>query len=184
MVTKKKPTALKLDMGCGPNKKEGFHGVDQYKMPGVDTVLKIGTAKWPWANDSVDELHASHFLEHLTQDERVHFFNEAHRVMKKGSKATIITPHWANNRAYGDPTHKWPAISEMFYFYLSKKWRAEQAQHTDVKWNPKGYSCDFAATWGHSFTAELSVKNQEYVQYALQNFKDAAQDLHATLTKE
>ena len=31
----------KLDIGCGKNKKEGFHGVDQYKMDGVDTVCNL-----------------------------------------------------------------------------------------------------------------------------------------------
>jgi hypothetical protein len=173
----------KLDIGCGKSKKEGFHGVDQYKMDGVDTVLKIGFAKWPFADNSIEEAHSSHFVEHLTAGERVHFYNELHRVMKPGSKATIITPHWASNRAYGDPTHQWPPVAEMSFYYLSKAWRAEQAPHTDSKWNKDGYSCDFQATWGYSFSPELGNRNQEYVQFALANYKEAAQDLHATITK-
>jgi hypothetical protein len=174
---------MKLDIGCGKNKREGFHGVDQYAMEGVDTVLKIGSAKWPWKANSVDEVHCSHFLEHLTQVERVHFMNEAFRVMKPGAKATIITPHWASNRAYGDMTHQWPPVAEMFYYYLKHEWRMTQAPHTDKKWNPQGFTCNFAATWGYSFGPELGVRNQEYVQFALQNYKEAAQDLHATLVK-
>lgn len=187
MVTKKtatpKPTLLRLDVGCGPNKKEGFHGVDQYKMPGVDTVLKVGAAKWPWADNSVDEIHASHFMEHLTPKERMHFMNEAYRVMKKGAKATIVTPHWANNRAYGDMTHAWPPVAEMFYYYLKREWRLAQAPHTDVKWNKEGFSCNFESTWGYSYSPELSTRAEEHVRFALQNYKDAAQDLVATLVK-
>lgn len=179
----KKEAPTKLDIGCGKNKREGFHGVDQYEMDGVDTVLKIGKVKWPFADSSVEEAHSSHFVEHLTAVERVHFFNELYRVLKPGAKATIITPHWASNRAYGDPTHQWPPVSEMSFYYLKAEWRATQAPHTDKKWNKDGFSCDFSATWGYSFAPELGVRNQEYVQFALQNYKDAAQDLHATLVK-
>ena len=32
---------MKIDLGCGKNKKEGFIGVDQYAMEGVDVVLNI-----------------------------------------------------------------------------------------------------------------------------------------------
>jgi hypothetical protein len=174
---------MKLDIGCGKNKREGFHGVDQYPMDGVDTVLKIGADVWPWEDGSIEEVHCSHFLEHLTQQERVHFFNQAHRVMQPGAKMTVITPHWASNRAYGDPTHCWPPMAEMAYYYLSKAWRETQAPHTDIKWNPQGFSCDFTATWGYSFTPDLAVRNQEYVQFALQNYKEAAQDMHATVIK-
>ena len=174
---------MKLDIGCGKNKREGFHGVDQYAMEGVDTVLKVGTEAWPWDNGCIEEAHASHFVEHLTADERVHFYNELYRVLKPGAKVTIITPHWASNRAYGDPTHQWPPVAEMSFYYLKQDWRDTQAPHTDLKWNQKGYSCNFTATWGYSFSPELGARNQEYVQYALQNFKEAAQDLHATLVK-
>jgi hypothetical protein len=174
---------LRLDIGCGGKKKEGFHGVDQYAMEGVDTVLDVGGEVWPWEAESVDEIHASHFLEHLTAKQRVHFFNEACRVLKKGSKATIITPHWASNRAYGDPTHQWPPVAEMAFYYLKQEWRDAQAPHTDKKWNPEGFSCDFDAVWGYSFGGDLQSRNQDYVQFALANFKEAAQDLHATVTK-
>lgn len=173
---------MKLDIGCGKNKKEGFTGVDQYEMPGVDVVMDL-RGSWPWEDNEVDEVHCSHFLEHLTQEERVHFMNELYRVMKPGAKATIITPHWNNTRAYGDPTHKWPAVSEMMFYYLKKEWRDTQAPHTDIKWNRNGYSCDFDATWGHSYGPELAGRSQDYIQFALNNLTNAAMDLHATLVK-
>lgn len=174
---------MKIDLGCGGRKREGFLGVDQYAMEGVDVVLNIGVDVWPWENDSVEEIVASHFLEHLTAEQRVHVMNEAFRVMKAGAKFTVITPHWASNRAYGDFTHQWPPVAEMFYYYLKQSWRETQAPHTDKKWNPKGYSCDFDASWGYSFTPELAARNNDHIQFALQNYKEAAQDLHATLVK-
>lgn len=174
---------VKLDIGCGKNKREGFIGVDQYPMENVDVVMDVREV-WPYENDSVDEVHSSHFVEHLTGVERVKFYNELHRVMKVGAKATIIVPHWASNRAYGDFTHQWPPVSEMSFYYLSKEWRATQAPHTDAQWNPLGYNCDFEATWGYGLHPAIISRNQEFQQFALQFYKEAAQDTHITLTKK
>lgn len=174
---------IKLDMGCGKRKKDGYVGVDQYAMEGVDVVLDIGNEKWPWDDNTVEEIHASHFLEHLTSTQRVHFMNEAYRVLKDGGKANIITPHWASNRAYGDFTHQWPPVAEMFYYYVKQEWRDTNAPHTDAKWNKEGYSCNFDATWGYSFSPDLGSRSPEHIQFALQNYKEAALDMHATLTK-
>src|SRR5688572_13911022 len=105
-----KEKEIKLDLGCGPNKKEGFLGVDSIKFKGVDVVFDLATGRWPWKDNSVSEAHASHFVEHLDAKERTHFVNELYRVLKPGATAQIIVPHWASQRAYGDPTHKWPPV--------------------------------------------------------------------------
>ena len=166
---------MRLDLGCGKNKKEGFHGVDSLEFEGVDTVLDLTQTPWPWEDDSVEEVHCSHFIEHLTWPERVKFFNELYRVMKKDAKAAIILPHWNSSRYYGDPTHKEP-FSEFAFYYLSKNWRKDNAPHV-------GYECDFQATWGYSLNPALISRNQEYQQYAMSWFKEAVTDIHATLVK-
>lgn len=177
---------LRLDFGCGKNKKEGFIGVDQYAIPGVDIVADL-SQKWPWPDNSVEEANASHFIEHLTNFggkwERVHFFNELHRVLKPGAKCSLAFPHWNSNRYYGDPTHCEP-FSEMGFYYLSRAWRADQAPHTDISHNPNGYSCDFECTWGYGMHPTLNTRNSEYQQYALANYKEAATDIMANLVKK
>ena len=167
----------KLDLGCGTRKKEGFIGVDVQQFPGVDVVGNLGNDPWPWAADSVDEVHCSHMVEHLTWKERIFFFNELHRVMKKGAKAAIIIPHWSCSKFYGDPTHKEP-ISEFAFYYLNAAWRKDQAPHTDGM-----YTCDFDHTTGYSMHPALNTRNQEYQFYALSWFKEAAQESMTTLTK-
>jgi ubiquinone/menaquinone biosynthesis C-methylase UbiE len=173
---------VKIDIGCGPNPAEGFEGVDQYPFDGkVKHVLDVRKAPWPFESGSVDEARASHFVEHLTGRERCVFVNELYRVLKPGASATIITPHWASNRAYGDPTHEWPPVSEMWFYYLSREWRMQNAPHTDSTVWPGGYSCDFEATWGYSLREDLKIRNQEYQQFAITNYKEAAQDIMANL---
>lgn len=178
---------LRLDLGCGKNKKPGFLGVDAIAFEGVDVVTNLAAARWPWEDGSVEEVHCSHFLEHLTnldgKWERIHFFNELWRVLKVDAKCSLVLPHWASTRYYGDPTHKEP-FSEMGFYYLNKSWREQNAPHTDVQHSPWGYACHFDATWGYSLHAALSNRNQEFVQFAIQNYKEACQDVVATLVKK
>lgn len=179
------PALLKLDLGCGPNKKPGYLGVDRYSFPNVDFVTPLGDrlVKWPFADNSVEDVHCSHFLEHLTQDERAYFMNELFRVLTPGGKALFITPHWCSNRAYGDITHKWPAISEMFFFYLNAAWRQGNAPHTDLQWNPLGFNCDFDFGANYNTDPELIGKSDETQRFMMKYYKEAAQDIVCTITK-
>jgi hypothetical protein len=176
---------LKLDLGCGPNKKPGFFGVDQHAMPGVDHCMDLGdtTLTWPWAEASVEEVHSSHFFEHLTAAGRMHFLNELCRILIPGGKATITTPYWASSRAYGDPSHFWPPIGEMTFFYAVKSWRLVNAPHTDAQWLPGGFTCDFDFTAGYTLHPEVQPRNAELQQKMVTFCKEAAQDMIATLVK-
>jgi len=174
---------VKIDIGCGPNKQAGFIGLDQHKFDGVDHVVALGRAPLPFGDDTVEEVHASHFVEHLTATERCQLLNELYRVMQPGAKMTMIVPHWGSTRAYGDPTHQWPPISEMWFNYLSKAWRDANAPHTDKSNWPEGYGCNFECTWGYSINPALTSRNVEFQQFALNHYREAAQDIHATLTR-
>jgi len=176
---KEKPAELlKLDFGCGPNKREGFIGVDCTDFKGVDQVVDLTIIPWPWKDESVSEAHASHFIEHLTALQRIDFCNELYRVLVADGACQIIVPHWASCRAYGDLTHQWPPVSEFWFYYLSKEWRAANAPHNDK------YTCDFEATWGYAMRQDLHVRNQEYQQFAMANYKEACSDMIATLKKK
>ena len=187
-----KQELIKLDLGCGPNKRPGFVGVDNLEFPGVDVVTDI-TKPWPWPDNSVEEAHCSHVVEHLTNFEgkweRVKFFNELYRVLIPGGKCSIIIPHWCSNRYYGDPTHR-EAMSEMAFYYLLRAWRLGDpdkgvpgnAPHADVKFNPNGYSCDFDAVWGYAIDGATQLRSQEAQQFAIAHYKEVILDLHATVT--
>lgn len=179
---KKEAQPVRLDLGAGPNTKAGFTGVDSISFPGISVVTDL-REKWPFEDSSVDEAHSSHCLEHFTAMERVHFFNELYRVLKPGAKCLIITPHWSSCRAYGDPTHKWPPVSEFAWFYLSKQWRAGNAPHTDEANLAGGFNCNFEVQWGYALSPEVQNRNQEYQQFAMANYKDVCHDMIATLTK-
>lgn len=179
---------LRIDLGCGRKKKPGFVGVDSRSFDGLVDVVHDLTTKWPFEDGTVTEAHCSHFIEHLNGPERIHFVNELYRVLKPGVRnaagqpvegfATIITPHWASNRAYGDLSHQWPPVAEMWFFYLSSDWRSKHAPHNDF------YTCDFEASWSYVRHPALKSWKEEDQQYAVQFFKDAAHDLVCSLVKK
>lgn len=180
---------MKIDIGCGPNKLEGFKGLDQFSFDGKVDIVTDLRQRWPIEDGVVEEVNCSHFLEHLTNFndkwERVHFFNELYRVMKEGAKAKIVIPHWCSNRYYGDPTHKEP-FSEMGFLYLSREWRKANAPHVDsvMAPGPQALSCNFEAPLHYSLNPALVGRNQEYLNDAISWKKEAAQDIIATLVKK
>ena len=207
-VTMPPTPLLKLDFGCGPNPRDGFEGVDQYSFDGkVKHVMQIvepihepipagfewmadvferkviGYKPWPWGDCSVSEAHASHFVEHLTAVERIHFVNELHRVLVPGGKCTLIVPHWGSCRAYGDPTHQWPPFSEFAFYYLKREWRMANAPHTDASNWPLGFTADLDAVWGYGIHPHWQLRNQEAQQFATSWYKEAISDIHCTLSK-
>jgi SAM-dependent methyltransferase len=168
---------VKIDIGCGKTKAEGWIGLDVRPFPGVDHVMNAGTDRWPFDDGTVDEAKASHFVEHLKPAERIHFANELYRVLKKDGKCQVVTPHWNSGRAFGDLTHEWPPVSEMWFYYLKREWREANAPHNDA------YTCDFDSTWGYSMHPSLATRNAEYQQHAVQWFKESALDIIATVVK-
>jgi hypothetical protein len=168
VTTSKSTEVLRLDLGCGNNKLQGFHGVDSIKFDAVDTVLDLRKTPWPWADGSVDEIHCSHFVEHLTREEWVPFFNESYRALKKGGKMRVITPHWSHDCAYGDPTHK-SFLSGWVANYLHKGWRDVNAPHC-------GYTCDFdfvpAGTWDPWLEPRSDEVRMHNMQHATNSFRD------------
>lgn len=95
-------TSLKIDFGCGPNKKEGFVGVDIENLPGVDIVIDLNKSL-PFDSDSIDEIYTSHCLEHLS--EPIKTLEEFYRILKPGGKMELRLPHFTNHMAF-NPFHK------------------------------------------------------------------------------
>lgn len=84
---------MRLDIGCGKNKKEGFVGLD-FVDYGQEYIHDI-TKPLPFGNKSIEEIYCSHTLEHIDDIKSV--IEEFKRLT---NKITIIVPHrchtWAN----------------------------------------------------------------------------------------
>src|SRR5207302_4472504 len=68
---------MKVNLGCGRIVRSGFVNVDRYPHEGVDVVHDLDQVPWPFADESVDYIWASHVLEHVASLERT--IREVHR---------------------------------------------------------------------------------------------------------
>lgn len=105
---------LKIDIGCGSKKHHGFIGVDIFPAPSVDVVADL-SIKFPFRDNSVDQIIANDFIEHLT--DRIHTMNEIWRVCKPNALVDIFVPSSDGRGAFQDPTHVsfWNINSFQYY---------------------------------------------------------------------
>jgi len=170
---------VKLNIGCGKEVKEGFEGIDILDF-GQKHIVDIRKGI-PYKNEVIDEIYTRYLLPVLTnlngKLERVKFFNEMYRVLKPNGIVTLIVPCWNANGGYGNPLFHEP-VYEGFLFFLSKEWRELNAPEVTQ------YICDFEPTWGYNLHPNLINRNQEFQQFALANYCNAALDLIITLKKK
>jgi len=168
----------RLDLGCGLHPKEGFEGVDIWGGKQTHNV-NLFQFPWPFEDNSVDEIHASHLLEHvpareveekdlapgldigpaektrrahfLGQDMLFAFIDECYRILKPDCWMNVIVPSGRSNRAFWDPTHRRFFMQETF-LYFAEEWRIINAlEHYNVH-------CNFGVDVGHSMPQEESLR--------------------------
>lgn len=111
---------MKLDLGACGRKIPGFLSVD--KEPPADCIVNLAKARiriepdgsfeitydrWPFEDSTVDEIRASHIIEHLPS--KIHTLNEIYRILKPGGIVTIDAPSASGEHSAGfhqDPDHK------------------------------------------------------------------------------
>ena len=99
---------MKLNIGSGRARLEGWINVDIQHLPGVDLVADV-TEGLQFSN--AEAVFAEHFLEHLTFDAAVSFLLEAHRVLGEGGWLRLSTPNldwvWATHyRLEAEPRNR------------------------------------------------------------------------------
>lgn len=190
-MPKIKKNKIRLDLASGNNKQKGYIGVDIIGPPDTDADVVHDLMKFPWPfeDNSVDEVFASHYLEHVPHstpeinrpgfdDPMFHFMDEIYRILKPGGLARFVCPYYTSVRAVQDPTHL-RFISEPMFNYFNKKWREElnQLKHYPVK-------CDFEIVkLDHAISEEFTGKSQEAVAYSAMHFWNTVMDLQVTLRK-
>ncbi|WP_407306649.1 class I SAM-dependent methyltransferase [Desulfosporosinus sp. SB140] len=81
---------IKVEIGCGKTKTDGYIGIDRFPLQGVDIVADVDKGL-PFDNDSVDVIYASHSLEHMENLQNV--MEEIYRVCKNKAIVQILAPY-------------------------------------------------------------------------------------------
>lgn len=96
-------STIKLNLGCGHKKKEGYINIDNRKEVEPDMVVDFEKGKLPFDMSTVDEIYISHLLEHIHNF--IPFMEEMYRVLKPHGKVAIKAPYGLSEGGIGDPTH-------------------------------------------------------------------------------
>ncbi|MCU0642376.1 MAG: class I SAM-dependent methyltransferase [archaeon] len=122
---KKTNSSNKLNLGSGPDIKNGFVNLDSVKMPGIDVVHNLNKFPYPFKENAFDLIYASHVLEHLDDLPRV--MRELSRISKNKARILIRVPHFSCGVSYRDPTHKrlfsyftWDYFTDECFYGLTK----------------------------------------------------------------
>jgi SAM-dependent methyltransferase len=112
------PEGLRIDLGSGYSKPEGFIGLDNMvgaraQIPNEgnapDILCDLNRDPFPFPDSSVREVRSSHFMEHSILD---HVIDESHRVLVPGGIKHFAVPY-ANSAEGMYPGHT---------IFLTEKW--------------------------------------------------------------
>jgi hypothetical protein len=117
---------LRLNLGCGAKRLDGYINVDQFGDP--DLRFNLETFPYPWSDNSVIEIEMHHVLEHLGQQTETYLkiIQELYRICAPGAKLHITVPHHRSDRFFHDPTHVRPITTvglSMFSKRLNQEWQ-------------------------------------------------------------
>src|SRR3989344_7891429 len=98
---------MKLNLGCGFRRYDGFVNVDRAPECKPDVVWNLEQTPWPWKTDSVEEIKLEHVLEHLGESIQSYLdvWKEMYRICQPGAEIFITVPHWRHDNFHHDPTH-------------------------------------------------------------------------------
>ncbi len=128
---------LRLNLGCGHNRLDGYLNVDQSPVCAPDLVVDLEDTPWPWETSSVEAMLFNHSLEHMGADPKVFLaiMGEIWRVAVPGAEIDIRVPHPRHDNFIGDPTHVRiisPQVLSLFDRSLNEAWRRTGAPNTPL----------------------------------------------------
>lgn len=121
---------MKLNLGSGGKRLEGWVNVDEQPMENPDIVCDLSREPWPFEDSSCEKAIASHVLEHLGPgpEPYFHFIKELWRVLKPGAQVLIVVPHPRHNVFLNDPTHQRAVTPDGLVMFSKKHWETMKAK--------------------------------------------------------
>jgi hypothetical protein len=177
-------SGLRLNLGCGLNRRAGYVNVDREGDPDLRHDLEV--FPWPWPDDSVSEVLLFHVLEHLGRDPNVYLaiMKELYRVCRDGAWIWVVVPHHRHDHFYHDPTHVRAVTIEgmkLFSQRVNRQWAAEGFANTplalylgidfelvEVKLKPSALWRCLHANSQHQIDAETLLRQSELYNNMIQ----------------
>jgi predicted SAM-dependent methyltransferase len=126
---------MKLNLGCGFDKREGWLNVDNFPECEPDRMLDIEQLPWDLPTDGFDHVLMKHVLEHVGAafDQFAGVMRELYRILKPNGVLEIHVPHFRHDTYWSDPTHVrafTPLTFEMMSKRRNREWMEAHANYT------------------------------------------------------
>ena len=112
-------SGIKLNIGSGYKRIDGYINVDNDPLVKPDLIADLEDAKFDLADNSVNEVIASHILEHIGQG-YIKLMKEIYRVCEDGAIIHITFPYHRSDWYAEDPTHVRPLTANAFKLFSKK----------------------------------------------------------------
>jgi len=176
---------MKLNLGAGYNKIEGFVSLDHDKNNNPDYCLNIETDRFPFDDSTIETVVAHHILEHLGEG-YFHCLKELYRVCKHGAIIDIRVPHPRHDAFLADPTHRRP-ITPLGLQLFSKKFN-EHCKKTNAASSQLGtyFNVDFDLLEWHYIPEEnykrfFADKSTEFIEEYINERNNIISEYHIKL---
>jgi SAM-dependent methyltransferase len=175
---------MKLNLGCGRNKLDGYLNIDKYPTCNPDLVWDLEQTPYPFEASAITAIAAFHVLEHIgqTTDVFLAIIKEIHRIMAPGGVIEIKVPHHRSDGYWGDPTHVRPinpAIIGLFSkrncrMFAERGWpNTPLAEYLDVDFEIDSMSVKMMPAWLQKLQrGEMSVAEVEHAANTYWNVID------------
>lgn len=174
---------LKLNLGSGFQKIDGFVNVDIYEDSKPDVLHDLMQFPWPFDDGSVDHIVAKDILEHVgtTSQDFINVLKEMYRVSADGAAWEVQFPHHRSDNIVNDPTHVRSLTQQTFRMFDQKtnmEWiKTEQAD------SPLGIIndidievCDVKFGWNELWSEKVRQKEitEEQLYFNLHHMNNVA----------
>lgn len=154
----RKEDRVKLNLGCGFDKHEGWLNVDSFAMCKPDQLLDIEATPWDLPSDGFEHVLMKHVLEHVGAEFKVlaAVMRELYRVLEPNGLVEIHVPHVRHDNFWSDPTHVrafTPFTFQMMSKRTNRDWMARGVGNTmlgmlmDVDFEVESVAQHYEASW-------------------------------------
>jgi SAM-dependent methyltransferase len=104
---------LKLNLGCGEDKKAGYINLDWNPLTAPDIKHDLNVLPYPFPDNHFNYVEANHILEHL--DKPFLIMKELHRILKPGGFLKIKVPHFSRGFTHTEHSHGFDVTFPLYF---------------------------------------------------------------------
>lgn len=120
---------MKLNLGSGITKIDGFLNVDKNVSCNPDIVHDLECFPYPFDDSTVSYILLHHVYEHIAN--AVGMMKELYRICADGATIEIISPYYTWIGAHSDPTHVRLVTKDSFIYYDALRKKMDGSPMTD-----------------------------------------------------